>query len=116
MTDPEVRIVQTEVRIRRAPKVPVFLALGALFGAIVTLILTSAFPVDPTIGFPATVGYFMLYGIPAGAVLGALLALLLDRMSARRARNVTVEHTTVDPLPYDDEVDDEQPKEQPSED
>jgi hypothetical protein len=101
--EPVTTSAEAEVSVRRAPKVPVFLVLGALFGFFVTLVLVSLFPTDPTIGFPATFGYFLLYGVPAGVVLGALLALVLDRVSVRRAKNITVEHTTVDPLPYEDD-------------
>jgi hypothetical protein len=99
-TPPASTSAQTEVRIRRAPRIPVFLILGALLGFIVTLALTSSFPTDPTVGFPATFGYFLLYGIPAGVVLGALVAIVLDRVSVRRAKTVSVEHTIVDPLPF----------------
>lgn len=102
-TPPDSTSARTEVRIRRAPRIPVFLLLGALLGFIVTLALTSAFPTDPIIGFPATFGYFLLYGIPAGIVLGGVVALILDRSSVRRAKTVSMEHTIVDPLPYDDE-------------
>jgi hypothetical protein len=88
---------QTEVQIRRAPKLPVFLAIGALVGALVTLIVTSLFPVDPHVGFAASAGYFLLFGIPAGLVLGAAVGLLIDRVSIARARTVTVEHEVVPP-------------------
>jgi hypothetical protein len=101
-TPPEGTSVEATVTIRRAPRVPVFLILGALLGFVVTLALTASFPTDPTVGFPATFGYFLLYGVPAGVVVGALVAVVLDRISARRARTVTVEHTTVDPLPDED--------------
>lgn len=84
------------MRIRRAPKIPVFLILGGGLGAIVTFILTASFPVDPAVGFGPTFGYFCLYGIPAGIVLGAIVALLVDRSSAKHARTVTVEHETVE--------------------
>ena len=86
---------QSEVRIRRAPKLPVFLVLGAVVGALVTLIVTSLFPADKHVGFAATVGYFMLYGIPAGVVLGAVVGLILDRVSTRRAKTVLVEREVV---------------------
>lgn len=85
----------TEVRIRRAPKLGVFLALGAFAGALVTLIVTSQYKADPAVGYPATVGYFLLYGVPAGLVLGALVGLILDAVSRRRARTVTVSHEVV---------------------
>ncbi len=86
---------KTEVRIRRAPKLGVFLLIGAALGALVTLILTSLFPADPNIGFAASFGYFLLFGAPAGAALGALVGLVIDRISVARARTVTVEHEVV---------------------
>ena len=85
-----------QVSIRRAPKLPVFLLLGALVGAIVTLILTSLFPADPNVGFAASYAYFCLFGVPAGIVLGAIVGLAFDRRSKRRSRTVTVEHERVD--------------------
>ena len=81
---------ESEVSIRRAPRIGVFLAFGAMLGFVVTLILTSLFEPNPKVGFLATFAYFCLYGIPAGVVLGGLAALILDRISTRRARTVTV--------------------------
>jgi len=83
-------VSESEVSIRRAPRIGVFLVLGAVLGALVTLILTSLFPADPSVGFLASFAYFCLYGIPAGVLLGGLVALVLDRISIRRARTVTV--------------------------
>lgn len=91
MSDPE----RSEVRIRRAPKLGVFLLVGAVLGTLVTLILTSLFPADPAIGFAASFGYFLLFGAPAGAALGALVGLIIDRVSIARARTVTVERQVV---------------------
>ena len=91
MSDPE----RSEVRIRRAPKLGVFLLLGAVVGALVTLVLTSLFPADPAIGFAASFGYFLLFGAPAGAALGAIIGLIVDRVSIARARTVTVEREVV---------------------
>jgi F0F1-type ATP synthase assembly protein I len=81
--------------IRRAPKLSMFLVVGGALGAIVTFILTALFPADPLVGFGPLFGYFLLYGIPAGVVLGAIVGLILDRRSRRRATSVTVEHETV---------------------
>jgi hypothetical protein len=87
----------TEVRIRRAPRLPVFLVLGAVVGAVATLIATAAFGhVDPKVGFGATFGYFCVFGVPAGIALGAVVGLLLDRRSQRRSRIVPAEHERVD--------------------
>ena len=87
----------TEVRVRRAPRLPVFLALGAVLGALATLIVTATVGhVDARVGFVATFGYFCLYGVPAGIVVGAIVGLLLDRRSQRRSRIVTAEHEQVE--------------------
>jgi hypothetical protein len=80
-----------EVRLRRAPRLPAFLLLGAIVGAIVTLLVTSLSDADPQVGFAASYGYFCLYGVPAGILLGALVGLALDRRSIHRARTVTAE-------------------------
>ncbi|MFT4029554.1 MAG: hypothetical protein QM675_06730 [Protaetiibacter sp.] len=89
---PEVQPAAVQrVTIRRAPKLGVFLVVGALLGALVTLVLTSLFPADPEVGFAASYAYFLVYGIPVGVVLGAVIGLLLDRRSARRAREVDAE-------------------------
>ncbi|HEU4849881.1 MAG TPA: hypothetical protein VFS93_05670 [Terrimesophilobacter sp.] len=79
---------RTTVSIRRAPKLSAFIVVGALIGLIATLVVTSLFPADPEIGFAATFGYFTLFGVPIGAVLGALIALWLDRRSTRRSAQV----------------------------
>lgn len=81
---------ESEVTIRRAPKVGVFLVVGALLGALATLVLTSLFEPDPSVGFLASYAYFCLFGIPAGLALGGLVAIVLDAISTRRTRTVTV--------------------------
>jgi hypothetical protein len=83
-----------DVTVRRAPKFPAFIIVGGGFGAIATLILTSLYPADPSVGFGALFAYFALYGVTGGVVLGALLAVILDRVLARRAKRATVEVTS----------------------
>lgn len=82
------------VTVRRAPKIPAFLFVGAVLGTIVTLILTSLYPADPAVGFAALFGYFALYGVTGGVLLGAVIGITVDRVSTRRAKTVTVEHTS----------------------
>jgi len=84
---------QTEVTIRRAPKYPTFLILGGAIGATVTLMLTMLQPADPNVGYAALFGYFLLYGLPAGVLLGALVALVLDVISRRTAKTAAAEVT-----------------------
>jgi uncharacterized membrane protein YbjE (DUF340 family) len=79
----------TTVRIRRAPKISVFLILGGVVGVIVSLILTASFPIDESVGFGATFGYFAIYGVVLGVLVGAVVAIVLDRASSRRAKDVT---------------------------
>lgn len=103
-----------QVKIRRAPKFGAFIAVGAVAGFIATLILTSLFPTDPSVGLPATVAYFSLYGVSAGVVLGALVALILDRRSSKRAKSVSAVHEEVVAELQPDEVE-EQPESAPEE-
>jgi hypothetical protein len=91
---------ETTVRIRRAPKFSVFLVLGALIGVLASLILTASFPIDSSVGFGATFGYFAIYGLVGGILLGSLVALIFDRVSSRRSRTVGV---TVDRLELPDD-------------
>ena len=86
---------EAQATIRRAPKLSMFLLAGGALGAVVTFILTALYPTDPLVGFGALLGYFLLYGIPAGVVLGAVVGLILDRRSRRRATSVSVEHESV---------------------
>ena len=103
-----VRDTSSDVRIRRAPKFPTFLILGGGVGAIVSFTLTALFPVDPAVGFGALFGYFALYGVTAGVLIGALIAIVLDRRSLKHVSTVAVTvETTVraeDPADYADGV------------
>lgn len=86
-----------QVILRRAPKFPAFLILGGGLGAAVTYILTGLFPVDPTVGFGALFAYAALYGITAGVVLGALVAIVLDRIATARAKTHSAQVTVSRP-------------------
>lgn len=82
---------RTEASIRRAPKYPVFILVGGALGILAALILTLVTPTDPTVGFGATFGFFAVLGVTVGFLLGAIVALVLDRRSSRRARTVSFE-------------------------
>lgn len=83
-----------QVTVRRAPKISVFLIMGGGVGAVVTFILTSLYPVDPLVGFGPLFAYFALFGVTGGVLLGALLALIVDRRSRKRARPAEAEFIT----------------------
>ncbi|WP_349899852.1 hypothetical protein [Parafrigoribacterium soli] len=99
---------ETQVTIRRAPKIPVFLVLGALVGLLGTLIVTALQPADPAIGFAALFGYFCVYGVPFGVVIGGVIAVLFDRASTRRAKTLPAERTTVENAALENAALDEQ--------
>lgn len=96
---------QTDVRVRRAPKFGAFMVVGGGVGLIATLIATSLFPVDPSVGFAALAAYFSLFGVSAGVAIGALLALLFDRRSRKKSRVVAAEREVVEP-PVEAELED----------
>lgn len=101
--EPSQTTEESEVTVRRIPRYSRFLIIGAGVGAVATFILTASFPSDPAVGFGALFGYFLIFGVPIGVVLGAVLAIVLDASLKRRARTVLAERTMVDPLPFDDE-------------
>jgi len=78
---------EEEMRVRRAPKLAPFVLLGTAVGLIGTLLATSFFPADPSVGFAVLAGYFSLYGVTAGLVLGILVWLVLDRRSKREEKS-----------------------------
>jgi len=82
--------------LRRAPRMGVFIGLGAILGIILTVSITTAFPADPNVGMWATVAYMSLFGITGGIVLGAIVGLIADRVSRRHTRIVTVERGTIE--------------------
>lgn len=83
------------VTVRRAPRIGAFLVVGGFLGFLATLIVTSLYEADPGVGFAASLAYFSLYGVSAGVLVGAVLAVLVDRRSRRRARTIEVEREEV---------------------
>ena len=93
------------VVVHRAPKIWGFLGLGAIVGIIATLVLTLAFrPADGAatvtedgteFGLTQVFGFLLVFLIPLGAALGALVAIVLDRILSLRAVEVDVERIDV---------------------
>jgi uncharacterized membrane protein YdjX (TVP38/TMEM64 family) len=95
----ETDVTSDTVTVRRAPRYGTFIALGAVLGAVVALILTFAFSGQPAIEGELiefdkgqVFGFLLLVCGTVGAALGAVVALVIDRTTARRARSVSVEH------------------------
>jgi len=87
------------VRVRRAPKYGVFLAAGAFLGILVALILT--FAIDGAAVSPYTqvvysqlqvFGFTALICVVVGVTLGAIVALIFERVLGARTRQVIVDH------------------------
>lgn len=86
-------ISQRQVRVRRSPRVGVFLALGAALGAVVALVAVAVSPVDPEVPTPQALGFLILLLAPVGALVLGGVAVLIDRAGERRAKVVDAEHT-----------------------
>lgn len=92
-----------QARVRRAPRVGVFLLLGAALGVVAALILTFAFDgadeqspfTTVQYGTGQVFGFLVLMCVPIGVALGGLVAVILDRTVGRRTRTVTVSHEHV---------------------
>lgn len=102
---PEVSSTRSEVRVRRAPKYSVFIFGGIALGVIVTLIAVAVAPGDDQTPFTQVFGYFVLYGIAAGALVGAIVAVIFDAILGRRARAAETDHTVARSPESGDEVD-----------
>jgi formate-dependent nitrite reductase membrane component NrfD len=105
-TEPFATVTSDEVRVRRAPRMGAFLVVGALVGFIVTLILTTSFPTDENVGFLPMLAYFSCFGVAGGVVLGALVAIILDRASSRHTRSAVAERTSVEEPPVEGQLED----------
>ncbi|KRA26059.1 hypothetical protein ASD65_12090 [Microbacterium sp. Root61] len=90
------------VKVRRAPKYAVFMGLGAIIGILVALILTFAFngsgEESPNTGMvysqTQVFGFLALIFVVVGIVVGGVVALILDRVMSKRARDVVMDRET----------------------
>lgn len=90
------------LQLRRSPKYSIFLLMGAGLGVLVALILTFAFPAateSPNTGLVYTqgqvFGFVTLISVTIGVTLGGVTALILDRVLARRTRDVVVDRERI---------------------
>ncbi|MFC7432839.1 MULTISPECIES: hypothetical protein [unclassified Agrococcus] len=88
-----------QVRARLVPRYGRFMVLGAILGLAGGWLwarLGSSGPllgVGPTIDTSSVVPFLMAVGAVAGIVVGAVVAIVLDRLVGRRRRTVTAERT-----------------------
>ena len=87
MSDPQRR----QVRVRRSPKVTVFLGIGAALGALVAVVAVNVTPADATTPRIQAIGFLVLLLAPVGALVGGTIALVIDGVLERRAKTVDAE-------------------------
>lgn len=80
-----------EVTVRRAPKYVPFLVLGAVVGILAAAVVAYALPGSDSFDPGAVFGFFLVMFAGGGAILGAILALVLDRRSVRKQQRAVVE-------------------------
>jgi len=80
-----------EVSVRRAPKYVPFLILGALAGIIAAAVVAYGLPGSASFDSGAVFGFFLVMFAGGGAILGAVVALVLDRRSVKRRERAVVE-------------------------
>jgi hypothetical protein len=80
-----------EITVRRAPKYVPFLILGGLVGIAVAAVIAYGRPGNETYDPGTVFGFFMVLCGAGGVILGAITALILDRLSIRRAQHAVVE-------------------------
>ena len=85
-----------EVTVRRAPKFIPFRLVGAVLGFLAALVIAYTGPQDPTLTRESVLGFFTVVLALPGLLLAALLVLVFDRRSIKRAERARAEQTSDD--------------------
>jgi uncharacterized membrane protein len=88
-------ITTASVTVQRSPRYMRFFFVGIVLGVIVALILTVSFPADPEFSQTQIFGFLVIFTASAGAVLGLVFALLIDRLYSRHVITTTAERTSI---------------------
>jgi peptidoglycan/LPS O-acetylase OafA/YrhL len=88
-------VTETQVRVRRSPKILQFLITGAVVGAIVALILTLSFPPNDEFSPIQVFGFLLLICVVAAGILAGLAAIITDAILSRRIRTLTADRLNV---------------------
>lgn len=88
----ETEVTSDAVTVRRAPRYPAFILAGVALGVLVALALTFAFPENAEFDRGQVFGFLLLWTGAIGAAIGGVVALLVDRMLAKRGRAAVAEH------------------------
>ena len=72
-----------QLRVRRSPKYGAFITTGALLGLLLAVVAGGTGPVDPQTGRAKLIGYLGMALVLIGGLLGAGIAVALERFSRR---------------------------------
>ncbi len=105
--DEHTTVTEDSVTVRRSPRYFRFMLAGAIVFAVVALILTFAFPANPTYDRAQVFGFLLLAGVAVGVAVGSLVALMLDRATSKRAKTVRADRLDVRVVSSETVADDE---------
>ncbi|MEL5991341.1 potassium transporter Trk [Microbacterium phosphatis] len=91
------------VTVRRSPRYGVFAGVGAAFGILLAMVLSTAFDgtshaspfTEVEYSLSQTFGFILLWCVPAGILLAMIVALVLEWTIGRRTRQIAAVHETV---------------------
>ena len=86
-----------EITIRRAPRFVPFMVLGAVVAFVVAIVMAYTGEENPQYTREAVLGFFFVVLALPGVALGSVVALILDRISVRRAKHAVVEAADDEP-------------------
>ena len=90
-TGQETVLAKATVSVHRAPRYRNFMLLGAIVGVLLALILTISFPENDEYDQVQIFGFLLLGGLALGTTLGAVVALVIDRLIGRSRVSVVAD-------------------------
>lgn len=102
-TASETLLAETTVTVHRAPRYRNFMLLGAIVGVLLALILTISFPENDEYDRVQIFGFLLLGGLAVGTTLGAVVALVIDRVIGRSRVSVVADRLGSNELSTNDQ-------------
>ena len=79
-----------DVVVRRSPRYVRFIVVGAVVAILATLVLTFVFPEQPNYSRAQVFGFVGIILVTVFVGLAAAIAVIVDRVSSRRARTIVM--------------------------